>query len=154
MGVGTDPIIDPRSAPSAAATRPWVAGAALGAAAACGCAAIALVNPTDSGTSICWSSSVFGVDCPFCGGLRCVNALVRGDWLAAADHNLILAVLLPVVAVGWAIWMVATIRGRTVRWPRVPTAAWVSFGVIVGAFTVVRNLDLGPVAAYLAATAG
>jgi hypothetical protein len=50
--------------------------------------------------------------------------------------------------------MVTTLRGRTVRWPRVPVAAWVTFGVLVGAFSVVRNMDLGPVAAYLAATAG
>lgn len=153
---------DPVAAPTAAGLgeqapaerRGWVKGAAAGAAVACGCAAIALVDPTDSGVPVCWSAGIFGVDCPLCGGLRCTNSLVRGDWLAAADHNVLLAVALPAVAVAWVVWMVAALRGRPAPWPKVPAWAWWTLGVVTLAFTVVRNLDLGPVAHYLAATQG
>ncbi len=126
----------------------------IGGAALCGSAAIALMNPTDTGLPVCWSAGVFGVDCPLCGGLRCVNSLVRGDVVAAADHNVLLAVALPIVAIVWALWMWAAVRGREWNWPRVPVWAWTALGVCVAAFTAVRNLDLGPVAHYLAATSG
>lgn len=138
--------------PSARPT--WVKGALIGGAAACGCAAIALANPTDTGVPVCWSAGLFGVDCPLCGGLRCVNAMVRGDWIAAADHNLLLVAVLPVAAIVWALWMLAAVRGRTWRWPSVPLWAWWGAGLLTVGFTVVRNMDLGPFAHYLAATSG
>ena len=132
----------------------WMRGAIIGGAAACGCVAIAAVNPTDTGVPVCWSASVLGVDCPLCGGLRCVNSLMRGDWLAAADHNLLLAFALPVVVAVWAVWMIGAVRDRPVRLPSPPVWAWTVLAVLTLAFTVVRNLDLGPVAHYLAATSG
>jgi hypothetical protein len=140
--------------PDAAVRAPWVRGAIAGGAVACGCAAIALVNPSDTGVPVCWSAGLFGVDCPLCGGLRCVNALARGDWLAAADHNVLLAVALPIVVVVWAVWMFGALRGRSVRLPSVPVWAWTVLGVVTLGFTVVRNMDLGPVAHYLAASSG
>ncbi len=132
----------------------WVRGAVAGGAVAAGALAIAAVGPTDTGVPVCWSAGLFGVDCPLCGGLRCTSALVHGDWFAAADHNLLLAIALPLVAVGWAVWMFGALRGRPVRMPRVPPWAWVTLGVVTIAFTLVRNMDLGPVAHYLAATSG
>ena len=102
--------------------------------------AIAASSPSDVGPPICASQAVFGIDCPFCGGMRCVSALARLDLWAAADHNVVLAVALPLLAIGWLVWMVATLRGRPLRWPRVPIGAWVALGVGLVAFTVVRNL--------------
>ncbi len=145
---------DVRTDAQAPARPAWFKGAVAGGVALCGCAAIAAVNPTDTGVPVCWSAGLFGVDCPLCGGLRCVNSLVRGDVLAAADHNLVLAVALPIVAIVGALWMWAAVRGRSWTWPRVPVWAWTVLGVGVLAFTVVRNLDLGPIAHYLAATSG
>ncbi len=132
----------------------WARGALAGGAVAVGAAAIALVDPSDSGVPVCWSAGLFGIDCPLCGGLRCVNSLARGDLLAAADHNVLLAVALPVVVAVWSVWMVGALRGRPVRMPKVPVWAWIVLGVVTLAFTVVRNLDLGPIAHYLAATSG
>jgi hypothetical protein len=125
-----------------------VAPVAVGAATVCGCAAIALIDPGDSGTAVCWSKSLFGVDCPLCGGLRCVNALVRGDWAAAADHNVLLAVALPLLAVAWAVWLVRSLRGRPApdwmrRLAHPSVAVGVAIGVFLLAFTVVRNVG-GP----------
>lgn len=129
--------------PQPAPKRPrWLAPVATGAAAACGCAAIALWDPGDGGTAVCWSKAVFGVDCPLCGGLRATNAMLRSDWLAAADHNVLVAVLLPVTAVLWAVWLVRSLQDRPFTLPKVPRWGWIAIGAFLLAFTVVRNLDV------------
>lgn len=127
-------------------------GAAVGGVVALGTIAIAAVNPGDSGAPICLSQTLFGIDCPLCGGLRAVNALARGDWLAAADHNVVLAVVLPLAVAAWLWWMVSAWRGRRVA-TRAPSAS-VVVGVVVllVAFTVLRNIDAGPVTDWLAAS--
>jgi hypothetical protein len=145
---GERPDLTPSPAPPDPAAhpapiRPWLGPAVMGATVACGCAAIALIDPGDNGTSVCWSKSLFGVDCPFCGGLRCVNALVRGDWAAAADHNVVLAVALPLVAVAWLVTLVRAVQGRPIRWRRPPTWVLVSGALFLLAFTVARNVG-GP----------
>lgn len=132
----------------------WRRGALLGGGVAVATAALTMVNPRDSGMPVCWSAGLFGIDCPLCGGLRCVNSLARGDWLTAADHNVVLAVVLPLLVIGWALWMVAAIRRMPWRIPRVPNWVWAGSIFTVAVFTVVRNLDLGPVAHWLAATSG
>ncbi len=119
-----------------------MAPVATGAAVACGCAAIALWDPSDGGTAVCWSKAVFGIDCPLCGGLRATNAMLRGDWLAAADHNVLVAVLLPIAAVLWVVWLVRSLQDRPFTLPKIPTAGWIAIGVFLLAFTVVRNLDV------------
>jgi hypothetical protein len=128
----------------------------LGAVAA-GSLAIGAWNPSDTGPAVCWSQAVFGVDCPFCGGLRCVNSLVRGDWLAAADHNVVLAVALPIIAIALVVWLVRSIQDRPMPTPW-PTTARTSIGVGVAAvvflvaFTVMRNVDGSPWMEYLHST--
>lgn len=121
----------------------WRTPAAVGAAVAVGTVAVAAWNPGDAGQPLCWSQGLLGIDCPFCGGLRCVGALARGDWLAAADHNVVLAVALPLLVVAWAVWTLAAVRGRRVRAPRLP--GWSVGLAVVGltAFTVARNVG-GP----------
>jgi hypothetical protein len=121
-------------------TRRWAAPAAIGAAVAAGTVAIAAIGPADDGPPVCMSRLVLGADCPFCGGLRCVGALARGDLVAAADHNLLLAVVLPLLAVGWAIWMFRTLRHLPVSAPRIPWGVWTALTVFIVGFTVVRNV--------------
>jgi hypothetical protein len=122
---------------------PWRRPLIAGVAAAGGCVAIALVNPTDSGVPVCWSQALFGVDCPLCGGLRATNALMRGDVLAAADHNVFVAVALPVVAVVWVAWVVAHLIGRPFRLPHLPRWGLLTLASVALAFTVARNVG-GP----------
>ena len=132
----------------------WVAPAMTLGAVAGGCLAIAAWNPTDTGPTVCWSQAVFGVDCPFCGGLRCVNSLMHGDWLAAADHNVVLAVALPIIALALVVWLVRSIQDRPMPtlWPtsaRGSLVLGIAAIVFLVAFTVVRNVDGSPWMEYL-----
>ncbi len=73
-------------------------GAVLGAA-----GFIAQVNP--SGSSVyppCPTQLLFGVDCPGCGGLRCIHELMNGDLVAAADQNLLAVLVLPLILIAFA----------------------------------------------------
>lgn len=120
-----------------------VAPLALGGITVVGCAAVAFANPGDDGVPLCWSRSVFGVDCPFCGGLRATNSLLRLDPAAAADHNVVLTVLMPVVVLMWAVGLVRSWRGE--ERPR-PLPRWLVWGTgcLILAFGVARNFT-GPV---------
>jgi Protein of unknown function (DUF2752) len=51
--------------------------------------------PTPGAYPPCLWRSITGFDCPFCGGLRGTSALVHGHLAAAADHNLLVAVGVP-----------------------------------------------------------
>lgn len=145
------------SGEGADATRPaprWRTPALVGLGTAGALGVVAAADPGDGGTPLCWTQGALGFDCPLCGGLRCANALVRGDWLAAADHNVLLAVVLPVVAVAWALWVVAAVRDRPLRVPR-PGRSWLAAAtVLLVAFTLARNSDANAVSTWLGATAG
>jgi hypothetical protein len=132
---------------------------ALGGVAAAGCITIGLANPGDDGVPLCASRFLFGVDCAFCGGIRCTNSLLRGDFLAAADHNVLLAFALPVVAVTWVVMMVRGLRAPdpgvaaaagddpadSTWWVRrIPSQVSITAGVLLLGFGIVRNLDLTP----------
>lgn len=122
--------------------RRLVAPLALGAVTLGGCIAVAATNPGDSGTPLCFSRSVFGVDCPFCGGLRATNSLIRGDFVAALDHNVVLGLALPLATLMWVWWVVREWRGDDPP-RRLPTWLVTVAGVLVVVFSVVRNLG-GP----------
>lgn len=112
--------------------------------AVCGCALIALVDPNESGRyPTCPTRALLGVDCPVCGTLRGLHSLSRGRIAEALDHNLLLLVAVPVGIVVWWRWVRGAL-GRPVRSVALP--AWVVPAVVVtaAAFTVLRNLHVGP----------
>ncbi|MGI9578666.1 MAG: DUF2752 domain-containing protein [Microthrixaceae bacterium] len=107
-----------------------------------GCVAVAATNPGDDGVPLCWSRSVFGVDCPFCGGLRATNSLLRGDMGAALDHNVVLAVAMPIAVLMWIWWTWNAWRGNEISAPqRSRTPLWISIAATIAlvAFGVIRN---------------
>jgi hypothetical protein len=93
---------------------------------------------------LCPFKALTGWDCPACGGLRAVNDLGHGAVVDAAHANLLLVGTLPLLALGWLLWVRHALTGRAVRAPartvRVGAAAYVGLAV---AFTLVRNTPWG-----------
>ncbi|MFF7631728.1 DUF2752 domain-containing protein [Kitasatospora sp. NPDC008050] len=81
--------------------------------------------------------------CPGCGGLRCVHALSRGDLTTACHDNLLAVALFGVLGVLWAGWFWSALTGG--RPPRIELSRsrLIGLGVLVLAFTVIRNLPGG-----------
>ena len=129
------------------ARAPWLAPAAVGAAAVAGLAVVAVVDPNQPGH---YPTDPFlaitGLYCPGCGTLRALHALARGDLLTAIDLNVLTVALLPALVLGWLSWLAHTL-GRRPAPPRVPTWAGTAVAVAVPIFWVLRNL---PFAAALA----
>lgn len=119
---------------------PWTAAAV----AACGCAAVALIDPTQHMvTPPCPMNAITGWWCPFCGATRAASRLIRGDLMSALHFNAVFVVLLPLAALLWA---AAAFPGR-VGWLeslRVNTGRILTVvAVIFGIFMVIRNTPLG-----------
>jgi hypothetical protein len=118
--------------------------------AACGCAVLALVPPEDAGIyPPCPTSALLGLDCPACGTLRGMHALLRGRPLDALGYNVLLAVAVPVGVLVWLAWVRHALGGAPLRW-RVPPWAIAVVAVVAGTFAVVRNLPFAPLS-WLAA---
>jgi hypothetical protein len=120
------------------------AGRRVRAATAAGLAAVTgyvyLADPDRGGAyPLCPSRTLFGIDCPACGGLRGTHALLHGRVTEALDHNLLLPVYLGVLAVVLGLWLLPLVRrtGWTLHPPR-----WLVVGAIsvMVAYGVVRNL--------------
>ena len=85
-----------------------------------------------------------GVYCPGCGGLRAVNDLTHGQVGAALSSNLVLTLVLPLVALGLAVWLADRWRGVQRTYPRhVVVPLLTAAAVALAAFTVARNLPGG-----------
>jgi hypothetical protein len=110
-----------------------------------GVAAVAVVGLVDPGSAgvypPCPSRTVLGLDCALCGGLRGTHALLHGHVAAAVDHNLLLLPLLVAAALALALWLVP-LTGRAAPAWRPPRWAAAAVLVVLGAFTVVRNLPV------------
>jgi hypothetical protein len=139
--------------PAALRRHPWLAPAGVGVVVAAGLAYTAWQDPNADGVfPQCPTFALFGIDCPGCGGLRAVHAATHGDLLAAADHNLMLAIALPIFALLWLRWLLQTLNVRVPQLPRLSRPAWIGLAVAVVAFAVVRNVDGVGLFDYLAAT--
>ena len=107
-------------------------------------AVVGLVDPHEPGHyPVCPMRTIFGVYCPFCGGLRAANDLVHGQVSAAAGSNLLFVVALPFIALAWGLWLRDRARGSDRDLFRFSTRQlWLGAAVLV-VFTVVRNLPWG-----------
>jgi hypothetical protein len=117
--------------------------AALAVGALAGCALLAAVDPNEPGRyPACPTRTLLGIDCPACGTLRGVHALLNGRLGTALSHNLLLAVAVPVGILVW-IRLVMAAAGRPV--PRLDPPRWAVAGLAVVAVTyaVLRNLPVG-----------
>ena len=105
-------------------------------------------NVLPGGLLACPLHTATGLWCPFCGGLRCLAALSRGDLPTAASSNVAVLALLP-VAVGW--WLLtAHAAWRSARVPAVTNRGWLVLGAVMLVFTVWRNIPALPLSDFLA----
>jgi hypothetical protein len=115
----------------------------VAAGAAVALAAAVAFDPAHRHVPLCPFHTITGWQCPLCGGLRCVDALVHGQWSAALHDNALLVAALPVLA--W-LWLDAWRRSRAGRPHRsLRRRGIVTVVVVLAAFTLVRNL--GPMGA-------
>jgi hypothetical protein len=104
---------------------------------------VAVVDPNEPGHyPACPLLQYAGVYCPGCGGLRSAHAFVHGDIAAAFGANALAVMGYFVFAVVWTVWAVRSVQGRPLRLDPGPGLLW-GLGVLVLAFTVVRNLPFG-----------
>ena len=136
-------MIPTRSAPSSSEASRRPSGAAVAAAAGAtvvGLAVVGLGDPSRPGNAFprCPFHAVTGLWCPGCGTLRAVHDVLHGHVLAGVGRNPLLVVLAPLV-----VWSVLAWLG-VVRRPDPPAWALVALGVLVVAFTVLRNVAVSP----------
>lgn len=111
---------------------------AVGLAGAAGLGADVALDPAHRHVPMCPFRALTGWQCPLCGGLRCADALVHGQWTAALHDNVVLVAALPLI--GW-LWIDAARRARGARPQRqIGRAQVFAIAVVLAAFTVVRNL--------------
>ncbi len=129
-------------------------GAAVAlATAVAGCAVLAAVDPDGSGVyPACPTRLLLGIDCPACGTLRGVHALLRGRVLEALDHNALLVIAVP-LAIVILLGRVAPLVGRGARAVSIPAPIKIALIGLAVAFAIVRNLPI-PAVAVLGSGAG
>ena len=126
----------PRAAP-----RALQAPATLAAVAAGSVGLLAAVDPNTSGIyPACPSLSLFGVYCPFCGGLRGMHALTQGDLPAMVSSNALLPGILVLAAWGWLAWVMRLVSGRSLAPPRLGNGSWVALGGVAVVYGILRNV--------------
>ena len=135
----------------ASTTRPPIRRRLLGpvlvaAAAGAVCTAVELCDPTTPGgvLPVCPTKLLLGIDCPGCGTLRMLYALLHGDLSAALRFNALTLTALALAVPLYAAWAYGRVRGRRIlRWHHHRWSAPVAI-VAISAWFVVRNLPFGP----------
>lgn len=144
-GATTSGVVD-RSRSRAGTPLPtWIAPAAAGVAALGACTVAGLTDSSDTWLPGCPFRDTTGLDCPGCGMTRGLRALVQGDVLGAAGHNLLLIGLVPLLLVAWGFWMARSVNlteRRPLRWD-IPMLAPVLVGSIL-LFWGLRMLPFQP----------
>jgi hypothetical protein len=105
--------------------------------------ALVVLDPNKGHLPICPLKATTGLDCPGCGGLRCVHDLATGHPAAAANQNVLAVVLFPFLIAWWGVWLFRRWRGD-LRPVSVPSRVIVTVLVLAAIFGIVRNLPFVP----------
>lgn len=81
-----------------------------------------------------------GLQCPFCGGTRMAEALLRLDFAAAFDWNPYLMIALPLLFLLFAAREWIYLRGGTYRFPVWQRAVLIAIAAAGAVFGVIRNM--------------
>jgi hypothetical protein len=96
---------------------------------------------TSDAFPLCPLKAATGWDCPACGSLRAVHALCRADVAGAMDHNLLFVLAVPVLVLGYGVWLARSLGWR-VPTITVPHRVYPALIALALAFAVVRNLPI------------
>lgn len=110
------------------------------------CALVWVGDPTTPGgfLPVCPTKALFGVDCPGCGSLRMIYALLHGNLADAVRFNAVAVLALAFLTVAFGGWTYGRIvRRRIVSWHHHRWAAPVTLAV-VGTWFVLRILPFAP----------
>ena len=101
-------------------------------------------DPHQEGSwGVCPYLLVTGQPCPGCGGLRAVNDLTRGDWVAALSSNALAVVFVLTLGVSWAVWVVRRAGGHDVPLLKLGWRTAALAFVVVISFSVFRLTPWG-----------
>lgn len=130
--------------PESGARRRRISGP-LQLAAGLGLATLVLIpfNPNTEHIPICPLKATTGLDCPGCGGLRCVHDLVTGHPAQAANQNILALTLLPFAVLLWVVWFLRRWRGDP-RPIHINPKVLIGLGIVAVIFGIVRNLPFVP----------
>ena len=103
-----------------------------------------LRNPIMEAMPACKFRELTQLNCPGCGGRRCVTLLAQGRWLEALQMNALLVLLGATIAYlllrqCWREWR----SGKAAIWDLSTRQAWILVGSII-AFWILRNIPLWP----------
>lgn len=95
-------------------------------------------------TTTCLAKLTTGFDCPGCGGTRAFYFLLHGDLPAAARHHLVFTFAVPFLVYAYLSWAGNVVfRWRLPQLRPGPATATI-FMVVLGVFSVLRNLPWAP----------
>ncbi len=119
---------------------------AVAAATVLACGAVWVGDPTtpNGPLPVCPTKALLGIDCPGCGSLRMVYALLHGDLPAAARYNALALVAVVLLVWAYLAWTYGRVAGRRVgSWQHQRWSAAVTL-VLVTAWSVARNIPFAP----------
>lgn len=119
-------------------------GVALAAGLACG--AVWLGDPTTPGGPfpLCPTKALLGIDCPGCGALRMMYALLHGDVAVAVQYNALGVVAVALLLWAFGAWTYGRIVGRRITsWQHYRWSAAIVLA-LVAVWAVIRNIPYPP----------
>lgn len=115
---------------------------AIGASALAAAALVQLVfDPFRTHIPLCMINALTGLECPGCGAIRSVHALLAGDLLLALRNNALITAAVPLTAIAMVVWAVRRARGLATNLLPSNTVLLVLVAIVV-LFAVLRNLPM------------
>ena len=90
---------------------------------------------------VCFFKKLTGLDCPGCGSTRALHAMLHGQFLLAANYNLLAVLLTPVMACGLLYFF--TGKGEKL-WSKLNKPLY--YFIIICVFFILRNIHVYPFA--------